>query len=151
MAWSRGFFRIWLALSALYIAAAIAVASTYHKEIKPFVISPRFEIELTGGTKRAIDTAKTREENVSVVRFALTEDIEVLKRAGRTKDVADSEAKFAARVNETVDELYGVASKLRQEAGYAALQAVLGIFVPPAVILLLGMIIAWIARGFRPA
>lgn len=131
------------------MGAAIAVVSTFHKDIKPLIISPIFEIELSGGTKRNIDTADPKEKSLSVMRFALNEDIATLRSNGRIKEAEENVVTFQAKTQSTVNELYDMADKLRGDAALTLFKGALSILLPPLVLLLLGLSVRWIVRGFR--
>jgi hypothetical protein len=147
MSWSRGFFRLWIALSVLYVAGAAAVATKISPNIRPAFAAPRFEIEFNGGPVSAVDTGLEKE----TIRRLFSEDISALRRAGRTAEAIDSEKRFQSLAQDTVEELYRRAKRLRDEAYRALLITASAILLPPIVLLFFGPIVGRGVAGFRQA
>jgi hypothetical protein len=127
MSWGRGFFRAWLILSAIWIGLAVYIA-------KPSTFTwlwraPKHEIKSPKGNIIELDGAQSHSELVA----ALTE---FMKREG-SFDLNDRD-KILEHVN----------SK-NEEAGEKAEQTWLATFIPPLVLLGLGLALTWIFRGFR--
>jgi hypothetical protein len=126
MSWGRGFLRAWLVLSAIWIGLAVYIA-------KPLTFSwlwkaPKYEIAFTTGNKVTIDTAQSHNDLVA----ALTE---AMKREG-------------VDLSERDEILAGINSRY-ETAGEQAERAWLATFIPPLVLLGLGLALTWIFRGFR--
>ena len=151
MSWSRGFFRLWIVLSVLYVAGAAAVATTISPNIKPAFFAPRFEIEFNGGPVSTIDTGLEKEKSIETVRRLFSEEISALRHAARTAEAIDSEKRFQSLAQDTVEELYRRGKRLRGEAYRALLITVSAILLPPIVVLLFGPIAGRVVAGFRQA
>jgi len=126
MSWGRGFFRAWLVLSAIWIGLAVYIA-------KPLTFSwlwkaPKYEITSVKGNKVTLDSAQSHNDLVA----ALTE---FMKRDG-------------VDISERDQILTGINSRY-ETAGEQAERAWLATFIPPLVVLGLGLALTWILRGFR--
>ena len=149
MSWSRGFFRLWIVLSVLYVAGAAAVATEISPNIRPAFTAPRFEIEFNGGPVSTIDTGLEKEKSIETVRRLFSEDINALRRAGRTAEAIDSEKRFQSLAQDTVEELYRRGKRLRNAAYRALLITASAILLPPIVLLLFGPMVGRVVAGFR--
>ena len=68
MRWGRGFFRVWLLLSVIWI-----VVSNYVFEPRTYQFwrAPIFEFKTPGGEQFVVNSSKSREETVSTINEAL--------------------------------------------------------------------------------
>jgi len=125
--WSRGFFRLWVALSLFWImfvcgAAIVDLVRTLRLPLEPstFALAEQ-EANKKCGPLRSLEQIECREE----VGFALTDQEMAAEETWREKR------------QERLDNL---ASDLAIVLGLAVL--------PPLMLLLPGLVIAWIRRGF---
>jgi hypothetical protein len=141
MTWGRGFFRVWLFLSAIWVGLSVYIA-----ELKTFTWlwrAPIVDFQSPSGRQVSFNTSKSSKQ--------LAEDVDaVLKR----------EAELAAGLPpgfvldhpvETIkpDALLKVIAAEVQRTGEEARRAWLATLVPPVVLLGLGLSVGWILRGFR--
>jgi hypothetical protein len=133
LSWRRGFFRGWVVISALWVVATVLVAkpSTYALLWN----APKYEIAFPSGRKVTVDTSRTHQELVTMVDDALRQ--EPPPKSGE-KSHTDSR-----------DEILNYFDARYSSAGDRATNAWLMTAVPPGVLLLIGMAVAWIIRGFR--
>jgi hypothetical protein len=147
MNWSKGLLRAWLALSALYIGSILLIfwADGFDR-LKPLWQSSLFEVQLKGGTERILDSAKPETELRRELMAAFLADQNTLAMRGR-----DAEAQEVRRtMNEKTDDLIGHVTQKSAEAHNRAVTALWVLLTPPVVLLVLGLIIVWVLRGFRP-
>jgi hypothetical protein len=132
MNWGRGFFRAWIAVSALWIGFAVLISkpATYALLWK----APRYEIELGSGQRITLDTSMRHSELVEVLERELNRE--------RSRTGSKVEATTRDGILEAINSRYGT-------AGDQAWQSWLVTLVPPVVLLGLGLCIAWILSGFR--
>ena len=140
MTWSRGFFRIWVAVSAIWIGLSIYFAGS--KTYLRLWQGAEYELEFPSGHRTTFDTSKSRGE-------LLAEITEEWKReAMRNGPAADEILRsILARRDDLPEAFASNNEKLHKEAEYVWLAT----FIPPLVLLGLGLCIAWIVRGFRAA
>jgi hypothetical protein len=160
MRWGRGFFRLWLFFSAIWIAVSVYA---YGPTTYQFWRAPILEFESPSGQRFLVDSSKSREE-------IHTQIVAVLER--EAKLAAEAKAKFGMFAdipkaktesttlppdyvldqygNETRDELLTFIETKVEEARSASQRAWLTTLVPPLVLLGLGLCLGWIVRGFRP-
>jgi hypothetical protein len=133
LSWSRGLFRAWVVISAVWVAATMFVAkpSTYALLWN----APKYEVAFPSGRKVTVDTSRTHQELVSMVDDALQQ--EPPPKPGE-KSHADSR-----------DEILNYFDARYSSAGDRATDAWLMTAVPPGDLLLIGIAVAWIIRGFR--
>src|SRR5262249_7998664 len=128
--WSRGFFRLWLALSLFWIlfccgAAIVDLVRTLRLPPEPPTFSlAEQEADKKCGPSRTLEQIECREE----VGFALTDQQRAAEETWR-----DAYEKRQERLD-------NLALDLAAMLGLAVL--------PPLMLLLPGLVIAWIGRGF---
>lgn len=126
MSWGRGFFRAWLILSAIWIGLAVYIA-------KPLTFSwlwkaPKYEITSVKGNKVTLDSAQSHNDLVAALtEFMKLDGVDLSKR----------------------DEILASINSRYETAGEQAERAWLATFIPPLVLLGLGLALAWIFSGFR--
>jgi hypothetical protein len=135
----------------LYVVGAAAVATAISPNIRPAFTAARFEIEFNGGPVSTIDTGFEKEKSIETVRRLFSEDISAFRRAGRTAEAIDSEKRFQSLAQDTVEELYRRAKRLRDAAYRALLITASAILLPPIVLLLFGPMVGRAVAGFRQA
>jgi hypothetical protein len=131
MNWRRGFLRIWIVASAVWIFGVVYIAGI--DRLKP-LMNPhaKFQVELTDGSVHTFDTGIPLNDLQAKVALAFT-------RLGmKPADVAKSQ-------KELIDELYK-RNHERQSNSQIVLVLVAG---PPLILLITGLLVGWIARGFR--
>jgi hypothetical protein len=133
LSWGRGFFRAWVVISALWVTVAILIAkpSTYAL----LWDAPKYEVAFPSGRKVTVDTSRSHQELVATVDDALRQ--EPPPKPGE-KSHADAR-----------DEILNYLDARYSSAGERATNAWLMTVIPPFALLLTGIAIAWIVRGFR--
>ena len=126
----RGFFRLWLSLSVIWV-----VASVYLQELRTFQFwrAPTLEFEAPSGQKFSINTSKNQNEITADLNAAL----------GRESRLSSSE------VEKTRAALLAVIETAKQIKSEEARRAWLATFLPPLAVLGLGLCLGRIFRGFR--
>ena len=130
MRWGRGFFRLWLFLSVIWV-----VASVYLQELRTFEFwrAPILEFEGPSGQKFSINTSKNQNEIAAELNAAL----------GRESRLSGSE------LEKTRAALLGAIDTAKQITSEEARRAWLATFVPPVAVLGLGLCLGWIFRCSR--
>ena len=118
--WARGFFRAWIVLSLVWVV----LVGLFMAESFPTEDKPWFGVEIYGDW---------------VSRQELLEAASKAKAAGDT----EAEGRFIALAND-VERRVGDAQRT------AIWQWVMAATIPSLVVLALGTLIGWAARGFRP-
>ncbi|KJC42256.1 hypothetical protein [Bradyrhizobium sp. LTSP857] len=134
MSWGRGFFRVWLVLSGLWIGPCIYgfKPATYSWLWKGSV----YAVSLgNNGRQVTLDTSRSRSELVSDLFDALKLEAQATKL--KPPVLSDTDEILAA-----IDSKYTTDGDKAREAWLVTL-------VPPLSLLGLGLAIAWILRGFR--
>ena len=126
----RGFFRLWLFLSAIWV-----VASVYLQELRTFEFwrAPILEFEGPSGQKFSINTSKNQTEITAELNAAL----------GRESRLSSSE------VEKNRAALLGVIDTAKQIIIEEARRAWLVTLLSPLAVLALGLCLGWIFRAFR--
>jgi hypothetical protein len=129
--WRRGFFRVWIVISVLWVDLAVMVA-------KPDAYSPlwhgaKYVIKTNTGQQFTLDTSTPRDELVQVLDSALRQE------AVRPGNNVDSSTRDA------ILNLIDAGERTRDQA----LQVWLVTIIPPVALLLLGIALGWVVGGFR--
>jgi hypothetical protein len=127
--WQRGFFRIWLATSALWIAAVWWVSNPI-----AIINHPRWTLIHFANNEISFPSDMTRDE----IQKILLDPNQV-----RTLPNQPSQTEIATETDRALRDYqpYSVKRELQVTALWA-----LG---PPTLLLMLGQTVAWIYRGFR--
>jgi hypothetical protein len=143
MWWGRGFFRLWMFLSAIWVAASI-----YLIEPKTYSLLwrwPILEFETSTGLF-SLDTSKNRQDVIRDITAAVKREVDKVAGTVPNGFVLD----HPVDVDKTRDELLKFVDSRIQETSESAKRAWLVTLAPPLVLLVLGLCVAWILRGFRP-
>ncbi len=126
MTWGKGFYRVWLLLSAIWIGISVYAANpvTYSWLWK----APQYEIAFVTGNRIVLDTSKSHDELVAPLTAAMKKEAVDLKER---------------------DEILAGINSRYETAGEQAERVWLATFVPPVALLGFGLAIAWVLRGFR--
>ena len=142
MTWGRGFFRTWLILSAIWIGLWVYFAGP--KTYSRLWHAPKYDIEFTSGHKTTFDTSKSHQELEADLIEEWKREAERLKP--RDRQAADE---ILQSISAKRDELLTVFKSENETVRQQAERVWLGTFIPPLVLLGLGLCIAWILGGFR--
>jgi hypothetical protein len=142
--WARGFLRLWLVVSAIYVACVVMMLSP--DRFRP-LITPQssYGVDFDGGTTRTFDTGKPPSLLRADVTTAWTEAAKVLEGNGRRSEAADILRHMDERTTELIVDLTR-RNEDRIKRAYDALWIAL---LPPALLLAVGALVGWIARGFQ--
>lgn len=132
MRWGPGFFRAWVVISALWVAGA--VFATKPPTYALLWNAPKYEISFPSG-KVTLDTSRSHQELVATLDDALAKE-----PAPKPGEKSKAESR---------DEILDYFGARYSSAGDRAFDALLMTIVPPGVLLLTGLAVAWIIRGFR--
>src|SRR5262245_55084454 len=132
MTWRRGFFRLWLVLSVLWIGLVV-----YLNEPKTYTrfSNAVYEVKSSDGRVRQFNLAGSQTE--------LAADLTAWMQAERP-DISISE--LQADLDELVTAIKSEYQAELNEAKTAWMLTVL----PPVALLCFGLCVFWIVRGFRP-
>jgi hypothetical protein len=139
MRWGRGFFRLWLFLSVIWVAASV-----YLIEPKTYSFlwrGPILDFETPSGGHFSFDSSESRQDLIRDITAAVQLELD--------KAAATLPAGYVLEVNKRRNELLGFVDSKVRETGNSAKRAWLVTCAPPLVLLGLGLCIAWIVRGFR--
>ena len=131
MRWGRGFFRIWIVLSVLWIAATV-----YAYEPKTYAYPWRaaYELNFEGQPVSELNLRKSAAEISADLLAAMQSFKPDLSRAEIQKDR---------------DQLLARLLATREAGNQGARKAWLATVVPPVLLFCFGLCIGWIVRGFR--
>jgi hypothetical protein len=129
-------------VSAIWIGLFIYFAEP--KTYSWFLRAPKYDIEFSSGHQTTFDTSKSHQELVADVTEEWKREAERLKiRDGQAAD--EILRSISAKRDELLETFNSNNKKLREQAQ----RLWLATFIPPLVLLGLGLCIAWILRGFR--
>jgi hypothetical protein len=145
MNWARGFWRLWTALSIMYVA--ICVVSFGPGTYKWLFQKPgKVLIELSGGTQLDFDLKQDDGQLRKDVLLALITHQAALNKQGKQAEALQIKHNIEAEADILLATIFSHTRPLQAKAYEAfAITA-----VPPAILLMLGIAWEWIARGFRP-
>ena len=132
MQWGRGFFRAWIVISVLWVGLAVMIAKP--ETYRELWHKAKYEIATPSGQKFTLDTSMTRDHLVEIL------DSE-LQHEGARPGGPKVEPSTRDALLQKIDEGY--------RAQDQALRALLATIIPPAALLVLGITIGWVIRGFR--
>lgn len=131
MQWARGFFRVWIIISILWIGVVVMIAKP---ETYPLLWhGSKWDIGTPTGHQFILDASMTREQLEQTLDSALRQEE---ARAGHKLESGIREVLL-----NHVDE--------RERARDQAPQIWLITILPPIALLLLGIAIGWVLSGFR--
>jgi hypothetical protein len=144
MVWSRGFFRVWIILTLIWIGAVwVSTGTDDFKGL--WAPNVKLDVEYKGGVSDTLDGSRPPQYLRQQIITGVNEGAKILAQKGdpaeakRQNDQADNSA------NELLKAIADETTK-RADRLHRALILLLG---PPASLLAIGIAIAWIARGFR--
>jgi hypothetical protein len=144
MAWSRGFFRLWIVLTLIWIGAIWI--STGTEEFKGlWAPNVKLDVEYKGGVRDTLDGSRPQEYLRQQILTGVTEGAKLLAQKG---DPLEAKAQKEA-ANSTADELLKVTADEKAKRADRLHRALIPLIAPPASLLVIGIAIAWIAGGFR--
>lgn len=144
MTWASGFLRLWIVLALLWCGATVAILG---KDEFKGLWQPRVNIhvEYDAGNEDDLDGSRSREELRRQIIGGMNKGAAARAQRGETA----AAKKQTDEANQTADELLKVIddeSAKRADQLYRALTILL---VPPIALLVFGVVIAWVASGFR--
>jgi hypothetical protein len=143
MRWGRGFFRLWLFLSVIWIAASVYLVGP--KTYSFLWRGPILDFETPAGGHFSLDSSKSRQELIRDITAAVKREVDKVVATLP----AGYELEHPVDVNKRRDELLEFVDSKIQETSESAKRAWLATCAPPLVLLGLGLCVAWILRGFR--
>jgi hypothetical protein len=135
----RGFFRAWVVLSAIWVGLSV-----YIQEPRTYRMPSRATLTAPSGSKVEIDLSKGQAQ--------LSDDVtELLKsEANRLKITHSSAADEKTQsLSEERDDLLKMIAAEHEKQRQKVWTAWFITIAPPLAVLVLGICIAWILRGFR--
>ena len=143
MQWSRGFFRLWIVLSALYVTpVGFFLGADVFTPISGLYAV--FTVELAAGTVHAFDTTKSADALRADVTAAWRADAATFARNGNSTEAARQLVKLTTNTDNVLRTLADQNTS-RQEKARNSLLLLSG---PPLALLLIGAVFGWIAKGF---
>lgn len=144
MTWSTGFFRLWIVLTILWMAATIALMG---KDEFKGLWSPKGALEVVykGDIKDTLDSGAHDPD------FLRRQIIEGIKRGAallQRTDAAEAKAQ-TDEANSTADGLLKILSDENQGRASRLYSGLAFLLLPPFALLIFGVAIAWIVAGFR--
>lgn len=143
MAWSRGFFRLWLILSIAWMT--LIVLSKGADEFKGlWQPNVKIEVEYKGVVNETLDSSRKQEDLRRQIIDGVNKGAALLQRS----DPIEAK-KQLDRVDQTADELLKVMVDENQKRQERLKSALILLLVPPIVLFFVGVALAWIISGFR--
>lgn len=132
IAWGRGFFRAWLALSVIWIGVCVYLIEpkTYRSLWRSV-----YEVKLKDGSVAEFDLFKSRTE--------LEAELDAFMQKSRPDVKIDERLKDRDEIFSDLNSSHQVRLNKAKEAWQFTL-------IPPGVLLGFGLCTFWIVRGFRP-
>jgi len=143
---ARGFFRLWLVLSALWIGLSAFILEPATYRLPWLWRAPKTEYSTPTKATGEFDMSKTKSQLSEDVTEVLKREIERLKISDKTAADERLQALSTDR-DELLAGMIGGYEQAKQKARIAWLITL----VPPVGMLVFGLVVAWILRGFRPA
>jgi hypothetical protein len=146
MRWGRGFFRLWVAVTIIWMAGVAAILGTEHFK---GLWSPdvKFEVTYKGGFTDTLDGSRTPEHLKQQIIEDVKMDAALLVKQGNSAE-AKKQIEDAAT---NADQLLKALADEKAQRSDRWPRALAVMLAPPFGLLVLGLTIAWIARGFRKA
>ncbi|WP_426609504.1 hypothetical protein [Bradyrhizobium sp. McL0616] len=139
----RGFFRLWIVMSLVWIAIIVAGLGT--EEFKGLWRSHvELQVEYKGGTKDVLDSSRSKEDLRQRIGDAVRRDAAELQRS----DQAEARRQIES-LNANIDELLKAMDDENQKRADRLHRALMVALAPPLALLIAGLAVAWIASGFR--
>jgi septal ring factor EnvC (AmiA/AmiB activator) len=144
MAWGNGFLRLCIVLAVVWCGATVAIVG---KDEFKGLWQPRvnIQVEYDAGNTDDLDGSRSREDLRRQIIAGMNKGAAARAQRGETaaanKQIDES--------NKTADELLNVIddeSAKRADQLYRALSILL---IPPIALFVVGLVIAWVANGFR--
>lgn len=143
MSMYRGFFRLWIVMSLVWIAIIVAGLGT--EEFKGLWRSHvELQVEYKGGTKDVLDSSRSKEDLRQRIGDAVRRDAAELQRS----DQAEARRQIES-LNANIDELLKAMDDENQKRADRLHRALMVALAPPLALLIAGLAVAWIASGFR--
>jgi hypothetical protein len=143
MAWSKGFFRLWIVLTLVWI---VAVAAGLGKDEFKGLWQPSssIEVEYKGGIKDTLDSSRRPEDLRRQIVGGVSKGAILLQKS----DPAEARKQIDG-ANGSADELLKILSDENEKRADRLHRALTILLTPPAALLIVGIAIAWVASGFR--
>lgn len=144
MAWARGFLRLWIVLALLWGGAIVAMLG---KDEFKGLWQPRvkIEVEYKGDNKDDLDGSRPRGELRRQIIEGVNKGAATLAQRG---DTADAKMRVG-EANNTADDILKLIDDESAKRADQLHRALTILLVPPITLLVFGVAIAWVARGFR--
>jgi hypothetical protein len=143
MRWGRGFFRLWIVVTIIWMTAVVAVLG---KEPFEALRKPRqWEVKHDTGITVVVDSSQSPDR-------IKPQMIDVAQKAAALLDRQGDHAgakKVIESANDLVDGVVKTVSDGKTERADRLRGALTWLLGPPVGLLALGLTTAWVARGFR--
>jgi hypothetical protein len=144
MVWSRGFFRLWIILTLVWIGAIWF--STGTEDFKGlWAPDAKIDVEYKGGVRDTLDGTRPQEYLRQQIIAGVSEGAKILAQKG---DPAEAKRQNEG-ANDTANELLRVLADEKAKRADRLHRVLVLLLGPPTFLLAIGIAIAWIARGFR--
>jgi hypothetical protein len=143
MAWSKGFFRLWILLALIWMGATVAALGRdeFKGLWKP---NSAITVEYKGDVTDVLDSSNRPED----LRRQIIEGIRKGAALLQKTDPAEAKKQIDG-ANGTVDDLLKVLADENEKRAGSLYRALTILLAPPAALLFVGIAIAWVASGFR--
>jgi hypothetical protein len=111
---------------------------------KPLVIAPKYEVTTQSGLIQTFDMSEPLAQVQEQIRSLWLREANAFMSAGKTNDANEIRQNLTDHVDQILSYLQDQDTKTHQEARFA-LGATL---IPPLVLLVSGLLVTWISRGF---
>jgi hypothetical protein len=144
MTWASGFLRLWILLALLWCGATVAMLG---KDEFKGLWPPRVNInvEYNEANKDDLDGSHSREELRRQIIGGMNKGAAARAQSGE----AAAAKKQAEAANETADGLLKIIDDESAKRADQLHRALTILLVPPIALLVFGVVIGWVASGFR--
>jgi hypothetical protein len=141
--WSKGFFRLWIVLTLIWI---VAIAASLGKDEFKGFWQPNcsIEVEYKGGIKETLDSSHRPEDLRRQIIEGVSKGAILLQKT----DPAEAKKQIDG-ASGTADDLMKVMTDENQKRADRLYRGLILTIVPPLGLLIAGLAIAWVASGFR--
>jgi hypothetical protein len=143
MAWSNGFLRLWVVLTVLWAGAVVTMlGKDAFKGL--WQANSSISVEYKEGVKDVLDSSHTEQ----ALRRQIVEGIRKGALLLQRTDPDDAKQRLA-KADEDADYLLKVMTDENSRRADKLQEALLFLLLPPVILLLFGVTLAWVGRGFR--
>ncbi len=148
MNWRNGFFRLWAAISLIWVIATFSSHQTdlFGKAQKKNVI---LTVELAGGTIIEVGGNDSIEVLRQKIIDEVKKDAEIAEKGNRFYNADELKSNASKNADKILERLRYETDQRNERDEQKFSNAIKTIFIPPSILLILGLLIGWVVGGFK--